>query len=73
LRALGDAFDRRLRIGQDLRIVLVGIDDLLAGVDVVKSRIARTRLPMSLYSPATSIILSKNFFGKKWVYASIRM
>src|SRR5262249_56240501 len=28
---------------------------------------------MSLYSPAISIIRSKNGFGKKWVYASMRM
>src|SRR5262249_25829341 len=28
---------------------------------------------MSLKSPAICIIVSKNFFGKKWVYASIRM
>src|SRR5215831_6713188 len=28
---------------------------------------------MSLWSPATSLSLSKNFCGKKWVYASTRM
>jgi hypothetical protein len=30
-------------------------------------------LPMSLWSPAVSSIRSKNFLGKKCVYASIRM
>ena len=38
LRALSEVFDRRLRVGQDLRIVLVAVDDLLAGVEVVERR-----------------------------------
>ena len=35
---LGELLDRRLRVGQDLLIVLVAVDDLLAHVDVVERR-----------------------------------
>ena len=38
LRRLGELFDRRLRIGQDLLIVLMAVDDLLADIEVVQSR-----------------------------------
>ena len=37
-RALGEVLDRRLRIGQDLLIVLVAVDDLLADVEIVDRR-----------------------------------
>ena len=37
-RALGEALDRRLRVGQDLLVVLVAVDDLLADIEVVERR-----------------------------------
>jgi len=35
---LGESLDRRLRVGQDLLIILVAIDDLLAMIEIVDRR-----------------------------------
>jgi len=47
-RSLGEFLDRRLRVRQDLLIVLVAVDDLLARLDIEQRRSERTRLPISL-------------------------
>ncbi len=36
--ALGEDFQRRHRVGQDLRVVLEGVDDLLADIEIVNAR-----------------------------------
>ena len=65
LRGLGKFLDRRLRIGQDLLIVLVAVDDLLAHVDVIERRKRAHALAHVLVVASDFVELVKEFFGKK--------
>ena len=65
LLALGQEFDRRHRVGQDLRVVLELIDDFRRTSRSWMQGISRTRLPISAW-PLSTIFL-KNFSGMKWV------
>ena len=65
LRRLGETLDRRLRIGQDLLIVLVAVDDLLAHVEIEQSRQRADALAHVLVVAGDFVELVEEFFRKK--------
>ena len=67
LRGLSEALDRRLWVSQDLRIILVAINDLLAGIKIVERRDRPHALADVFVLTGYLQHLVKEFLGRKWV------